>query len=425
MTRDFLCRSLCALMWMTQGPMILVFLRAMLTPADSSPRRRGLMYLWLAHNIITSPLHYFVKNSLVLMIQNLSVLGLICYIAIRCYSDRTYKKVLAVVLIMVTPVLADLMTSTLHLMLLGEPASYGLLEQMDFDFVILSASTLIIGVVLQGLACLFWRRVVRQRRTVSYAAYMVVFLILGIGIFLAGVWGAPAADTVEGSIYFVVYMCTFLVICGSVFVLASQMEKDDIARELEEMHRFSQLERIHYTAIEARREEMAHIRHDYNNVLTSVMHLLHTGAYQEAAGLLSELSQRISATQETLFCPIPVVNAVLAEKQRQCTNRGIQLQPQLQLPEQLPLSNLDLFSAFNGLLDLAMELYDPKSELGISLSCRVIRGYLVIKCTFPLRGKAAGQPKMLKALATRCHGDFFTEQKAGRCTAQLSLRAEP
>lgn len=427
MTRDFLCRIICVLMWIPQGAIVLFFLRTMLTPTENTPRRRRLLYLWLFYTLLSAPTHYFVRNPVLITLQNVTVLLFSGYLAFTCYSDHPIKKALAVILVMAAPVVADMLTSNIYFLLLDKAPSYGLYAQMDFDWVLLSVSTLVIGIVMQGIVSLFWCRVVKRQRTISYAAYLIAFLFLCISLFSVNVWGAPTADSIPGSIYFVVYFCIFLTLCSFVFVLASQAEKESIARELEEINLLSQLERIHYTAIEERREEMARIRHDYNNVLTSVMYLLRSGACQEAAGLLSDLSQRISDTHEPAFCPIPVVNAVLLEKQRQCQSRGIPLHIQLQLPSQLSIPELELFSAFNNLLDQAMALCNPHASQGITLFCRVTQGYLVFKCTTPISGMPAGavcDPKILKDLAARHQGDFFTEQKAAHFTAQLSLRLD-
>lgn len=424
MTRDFLCRILCSLIGIPQGIFVLVYLRIMLTPSEDTPRRRTLIWLWVIVNVFFSFFHYFIRNPMLTIVQNIVTLLLVGCIAITCYTERPLKKLLATFLLMFAPVLADAITSAVYSLLLGASPVVGLLGEMDFNWVILCAATFVNGAALQGAICMIWCRVIKRNHVLKYAVYMLAFLILCVGVLAINIWGAPASKIIPESIYLTIYMCAFLTILGSVLVLANQAEKNAIAKELEEIHQFSQLEHIHYTAIEARREEMARIRHDYTNVLTSATHLLRSGACQEAAGLLSDLSQRISDTQETVFCSIPVINAVILEKQRQCQHLGITLQTQLELPDQMPIPELHLFSAFNGLLDQAISLCDPKAPEGITLSCRVIQEYLVIKCVTPVRAMPTGSVKnseFLKETASQYRGDFSFQQTDSRLTAQLSL----
>lgn len=77
----------------------------------------------------------------------------------------------------------------------------------------------------------------------------------------------------------------------------------------------TQLERQHYQSVERRREEMAKIRHDYNNLLSSVLGLVRMGKTREAEEMVLGLLARVEATREAPYCGIPIVNAILSEKE--------------------------------------------------------------------------------------------------------------
>ena len=68
--------------------------------------------------------------------------------------------------------------------------------------------------------------------------------------------------------------------------------------EVRELQHAMELEKVHYEQIEARREEMAKLRHDYNNVITSVMYLIENGKTEEAREIMRDLSERINGTKE-------------------------------------------------------------------------------------------------------------------------------
>ena len=77
-----------------------------------------------------------------------------------------------------------------------------------------------------------------------------------------------------------------------------QKEKERISRELEEIKFRAEKEKIFYQELENRRVEMAKIRHDYNNLITSVMGLIHMGRQDEAKEMLDELLKRMDKVKE-------------------------------------------------------------------------------------------------------------------------------
>ena len=105
--------------------------------------------------------------------------------------------------------------------------------------------------------------------------------------------------------YFI-FICIFSVAVYAVLMLflsrsekkEAQEEQQQMMEEVRELQHAMELEKVHYEQIEARREEMAKLRHDYNNVITSVMYLIENGKTEEAREIMRDLSERISRTKE-------------------------------------------------------------------------------------------------------------------------------
>ena len=83
-----------------------------------------------------------------------------------------------------------------------------------------------------------------------------------------------------------------------IFVQFNQAEKDEAEKELAELKHQTELERQYYESVEARREEMAKIRHDYNNHLSSVLGLMYMGKPDEAKKVLESLLVKVEQTEE-------------------------------------------------------------------------------------------------------------------------------
>ncbi len=88
------------------------------------------------------------------------------------------------------------------------------------------------------------------------------------------------------------FILNFLLIC----VQFNQAEKDETEKELAALKRQAELERQRYESLEARQEEMAKIRHDYNNHLSSVLGLLQMERSDEAVKTVKDLLAKMEIT---------------------------------------------------------------------------------------------------------------------------------
>lgn len=92
-------------------------------------------------------------------------------------------------------------------------------------------------------------------------------------------------------------MVTFVfgIICDIVliWIMFKQGEKTRIAKEMEEIRLQAEREHAYYEEMENERMQMAKIRHDYNNLISSVLGLIHMEREKEAEELLEEMLSRM------------------------------------------------------------------------------------------------------------------------------------
>ena len=237
------------------------------------------------------------------------------------------------------------------------------------------------------------------------------------------------------------FFLNFIMIC----IQFDQTEKELAEKELAELKHQTRLEQLHYRHIVEQREELSKIRHDYNNYLTAILGLLRNREIRNAEQMIQELLHKIEATKEYPYCGIPVVNAILSEKESICRRNSIQLQTEFQLPDTISIASIDLCSIFSNLLDNAIRACTqlPLGQTGsIQLRCKMQGDYLIIHCQNPASGAPKRYPegtgygtRILKDIARRYDGKFQTEFSDGLFIARLvvlsppdvrqSLRSEP
>jgi len=82
------------------------------------------------------------------------------------------------------------------------------------------------------------------------------------------------------------------------YYILSIEKRTAIEAELKETRRIMELEHSRYSEIERQSEEMAKISHDFNNQLSSIIRLVHTGEGNSAQEMINALSKKITETNE-------------------------------------------------------------------------------------------------------------------------------
>lgn len=111
-----------------------------------------------------------------------------------------------------------------------------------------------------------------------------------------------------------------------------------------------EVEKNHYRDIEARREELAKIRHDIEEQFLVMQALLQQENYEKVMDMLYTLREYVASTKEYVYCADPVVNAIMAEYERECHKRGIRFTYNLDIMQTLKINPVVICSIFSNLL---------------------------------------------------------------------------
>jgi len=292
---------------------------------------------------------------------------------------------------------------------------------------LLYAGTTLATYVLFGSVAVFaWKMIVARK----FQPFFCLFFLLPIGQLitiysfmfssLTSIWILGVLISLIASLVLLVYTI-------------QQEKKTALEEELRETRHAMELEQTHYQEVEQRREELAKIRHDFNNQLATIGQLIQAGEKGFAQDMIYTLSEEISATREYSYCSIPVINAILTEKARTCAAEGIGLDVELDMSPHLAVEQLHLCSIFANLLDNAInsckQMKDSVTPT-IELKSMVDGRYLFIKAVNPsyeppkkpLPGRGYGF-QILSDYAARYSGDYRTKYEDGRFTAMVSLLA--
>lgn len=173
----------------------------------------------------------------------------------------------------------------------------------------------------------------------------------------------------------------------------------------------------YYSYILADQEEASHIRHDMRNQIQTVYALMQSGDAETAQKQLGELTRMTE--QNRSFCRNRIVNAILHVKELQYRDRGIRLQCQCSVPEDLQVNGTDLCSLFSNLLDNAATAVDAleTGKKDITLSSGLEGNVFTVRCENPYSGKDSLRPShrpdghglglsILEELAQRYQGNM-------------------
>ena len=283
----------------------------------------------------------------------------------------------------------------------------------------------LLGIILVDSGVVILARIVQAKRF-SIVYLPVIFILASLfGNYYAYVSASGA-----------LFWCVCILLSGVsivclLYYVASLEKKAELEKELQDIHYTMELERAHYRTIQERREDLARIRHDFNNQLATVSLLIQSGEGSDAQSMLRQLGENIAATREEPYCSVPVINAVLTEKTALCKKEGIQLEVVLELPDTLTIDPLHLCSIFANLLDNAAKAAKDTEAPTILLSYAVAGDYLFIKTINPSlppktpdKGHGYGS-KILKQLSAKYDGSYQTSYENGIFTAVVSLLLEP
>lgn len=219
------------------------------------------------------------------------------------------------------------------------------------------------------------------------------------------------------------------------YVVWRQNEAMYLEKSISQMERLREIEHIHYQSIEDRREELDKIRHDYNNQLLVLYHLLENKEESVSEQMLDELKEKIKNTSENSYCNNPVINAVLEEKEKIIREEDISFDIMMEDVSEIAIEPVHLCSIFSNAIDNAINAAKKCEKKDRFIHIRVLgKGdYLHVKVENsslePQKEKRSERRRygqeILREIAQEYKGNFQSEWKNGVYTLILSFLAVP
>lgn len=421
-------KVLCVIFQTIPGGSLGVMLEMMLVTKNGHRGRWGRIFVWWLQAFVMSLTKIFMSNTVgVSVLVNVAwIISTVVFLALW-YEEAFWKRIFAALCLYFVQCIGDLVGCAVVATVFNGKMT------MDFaqpDMMFGCAFLAVFNTLTMLLTAMIWRRVQKKAPILRHSwMYFLVLSAVSVPIIhlMADLWSNGGAvdwgDLISTVIVFIVGVVL-------IFILFDQAEKDTIEKELEQTRYRFGMEQQHYQAVEVRREELAKIRHDYNDLLTSVLGLLRMGESRQAEEALEDLLARVGQTREVRYCGVPIVNALLSEKQELCDRQGIVLSADLLFPEDICVEPIDLCSVFSNLMDNAIRACGqlPRSDRRITLTAGLKGEHLVIRCENPA-AKAPGPlpegtgygKRILRDIAQRWGGSFEAEYENGIHTATVIL----
>ena len=284
-------------------------------------------------------------------------------------------------------------------------------------------------VLITAIGIIIWR-VISVRR---FPYFLCLFLIKPIGLLLMLYSFSFSGWTVYWLIGLLFGLAANILL---LMYTISQEKKTTALEELSETRHMMELEKSYYEAALERTEELDKIRRDFNEKLEAVAKLTRAGEDSNALNSIWALAEKIDLTRENPYCAIPVINAVLTEKQKECEKAGILLSVELNLPDALAVEPMHLCSILGNILDNAitacLNVRSDDKPAYIRLSTIMDGDYLIIKAVNPSAQPKKTAPgrgygtRILAELAGRYEGNYISEYDSGSgaYTVLMSLMAK-
>lgn len=204
------------------------------------------------------------------------------------------------------------------------------------------------------------------------------------------------------------------------FLLLRQQSMHEMEVKLAGVEKAWQVEQNHYRDIEARREELAKIRHDISEQFIVMQELLHQENYDKVMTMLNTLQEYVASTKEYVYCGDPVVNAIMAESERECKKKGVVLDYNFEITQPLKINPVVICSIFSNLTRNALAAVDEvedKSKVTIMVKAAIKGDYLFIRVDNSFSGKKKEKNRkgygldILRTIVEKYHGqmDVVTE----------------
>ena len=265
--------------------------------------------------------------------------------------------------------------------------------------------------------------------TIQNLFLYLVFPLSQVVTLLVGAQEINALYSVPMPVFYTIAGVLLSLLVVLVYFLYSKHTKKQTEKNYQELADMQRFQKKHYEKIQKQRVELEILKNSFEQQLHDISTLLEKEQPEKALELLQSLSTTIASTKEYPFCPNPVINAVLWEKEQQCNSQNIPFRTDIQIGDCASVNPLHLCSIFSNLLDNAIEACMPLQENKfIHLTAKQSGDFIHIKVANssllpspPKQGHGYGQ-QILTDIAAQYAGSFRTDYNDNTYEAYFSIQ---
>lgn len=210
--------------------------------------------------------------------------------------------------------------------------------------------------------------------------------------------------------------------------------------ELRETNRLLETQGRQYRILQAHLQQTARLRHDFRHTVRLLAGLTEEGNLDGIQEYLAQYAVDLAEYAPQRFCANPALNALFSYYQAAAAAAEIETDWKIELPDPLPMSEVDLAALFGNLMENAIDACQsvPAGERYFSLVSEVRHGsqlYVVSTNTFngsvQQQGETFGSTKhagdglglpSVEAIAKKCGGSARTSSCRGEFYVDVMLK---
>lgn len=142
-----------------------------------------------------------------------------------------------------------------------------------------------------------------------------------------------------------------------------------------------ELQYANYLILQQQEIKIHKLYHDIGNHIKTIQILVANDENQEAKQYTESLALQYKNIQKEIYCNNKIINAVLSQKLNVCNQERITYEVDIQIPDVLPITDIDLMCVYSNLLDNALESCQRNKDTDnyIIIKTALIGNYFTVK----------------------------------------------
>ena len=410
------------------------------------------LYICLIPNIALIIIYFYIFGIILNFSGAVWIKQLVVFVQYIAYSflffkDKTKYKFTVAIFSQIALLLDDLLAGCIMATIFG-------VERITNDLLIRTFSAFVVYIIMAVIYVIFvhFFKSFTKKDTIQHFGMFILFPISQIILIIACMYGTKIyLDYVRGNInsydnnseviawWVSVILSSIICIVADIILYRVQKENSTNKKLKESLiladYR-NELELQYYRQMQDNIEETRKIRHDFYNILSTM-----NDANKISGELKDEIETALRSSSTASVCENNIVNLIILNKNKICLENGIELDTDLNIPEEISVSKLDLLRVFSNILDNAIEanLKSSSKKRFINLSAKIRDNYLFISAKNPLNSEVIKHNKkyettkkqknlhgfgmiILDDIAKKYDGKLISENDKDNFTTLISLK---